>query len=104
LDGRFLPADGGIRLSDVTRVLTCARRIFTNANNGLFDIQSDAGLLWTGSGAVPTFTNPAGSTLRKSAGNGDSVINFVFNNSGSVDRKSVVQGQRGDGRRARSRT
>src|SRR5206468_9102689 len=58
---------------------------FVIANNSLFDVQNDADVTYTGFGTIPTFTIGTGSTLRKSAGTGDSFVNFGVTNSGSVE-------------------
>ncbi|MDH3308982.1 MAG: putative Ig domain-containing protein, partial [Acidimicrobiia bacterium] len=41
-------------------------------NNGLWDIASNAGVSWSGTGTDPSFTNSSSGTLRKSAGTSQS--------------------------------
>ncbi|HEX8073006.1 MAG TPA: LamG-like jellyroll fold domain-containing protein [Pyrinomonadaceae bacterium] len=58
----------------------------TNNAGGVFDAQSDAAFTYFNFGSVPTFTNQAGATFRKSGGAG--ATNFAqFNlvNAGTVD-------------------
>src|SRR5437764_405091 len=74
LDGRLLTINGGASLSGGGALLSANGAALVN--NGLFDIQSDASIQWTGSGAAPTFTNSTGGVFRKSGGSGTTGINW----------------------------
>ncbi len=67
---------------------------FENLAGGVFDVQTDATMYWTGNGTAAAFDNAG--TFRKSAGSGTTTLSSVnFNNAGTLDLLSgslVVSG------------
>ncbi|HST52114.1 MAG TPA: FG-GAP-like repeat-containing protein [Pyrinomonadaceae bacterium] len=86
LDTHTLNNAGVATWTGTGRILADDGALINNQSGGLFDCQNNSIFNYAGVGAIPTFNNLAGATLRKSVVNGQTTVgNFNFNNAGTLD-------------------
>ena len=83
LDGRTLDNAGLAVVTSSNNFFGQNGAVITNLASGTFDFQGNADVIFGGNGARPTFNNQG--LLKKSAGTGDVLMSFTFNNTGDVN-------------------